>query len=134
RLDQAAARMIDKTDLAPLDQYLVKNYAENELAKWAQNKFGKEFTAEEFVVRDSESIEGVIDSLMSKAREAYADRAVNYPIEFAIDMTNANMQQNPQQALEQFCRWVKARYEIDWSPTSLPSPNPAELRRILIDE
>jgi preprotein translocase subunit SecA len=55
-------------------------------------------------------------------------------VEFAIDMTSAALQHNPQQALSQFCAWVKARYELDWNPTALPSAHPAELRKIIIEE
>jgi preprotein translocase subunit SecA len=44
------------------------------------------------------------------------------------------MQQNPQQAIEQFCAWVKSRYELHWNPQALPSSQPAELRRILVEQ
>jgi hypothetical protein len=71
---------------------------------------------------------------MQKARETYARREVIYPIEFALQMTTAGMQQDPQQAIEQFCAWVKARYELDWKPAALPSAIPNELRTILIEE
>jgi len=135
RLDAAAAAIIDDADLSPLDQYLVPNYGEKELAKWASNKFAGEFKPEDFVQPDHDrDLDAVADAVMAKAREAYAVRERTYPIEFVIEMTGAGMQQNPQQALAQFCEWVKNRYELNWMPQALPSSNPAELRKILLEE
>ncbi len=135
RLEQAAAKVIDETDLSPLDQYLVSNYGEKELAKWATNKFAREFKAEDFIQPDHDrDLDAICDSIMNKARESYAEREVTYPIEFVIEMTGAGMQQNPQQALTQFCEWVKNRYELNWVPNALPSSNPNELRNILLEE
>ncbi len=131
-LERAAFKLIDEIDLAPLDQFLVPDYAARKLAEWASNKFGGEFKAEDFA--GIEAPDAAASALMTKAREAYAQREITYPIDFAIDMTSAGLQQNPQHALMQFCAWVKARYELDWKPDALPSPNPAELRRLLIEE
>ncbi|MHC4107429.1 MAG: hypothetical protein ACYSTY_05005, partial [Planctomycetota bacterium] len=132
RLEEAAARRIDKADLAPLDQYLVPDYSEKELAKWAANKFAGEFKAEEF--KGIEDPADAAERLMARAREAYAEREITYPIDFALDMTTAGLQQDPEQALKQFCAWVKTRYELDWHPQVLPSTHPAELRKILVAE
>jgi preprotein translocase subunit SecA len=131
-IEDAAHRLIDETDLSPLDQYLVPNYAHNELAKWANNKFNAEVKGEELAAL--EDAEQVVEELMRRAREAYARREISYPIEFALEMTSANMPHNPQHALTQLCAWAKARYELDWNPQALPSPNPMELRKMLVAE
>src|SRR5690606_18623747 len=75
----------------------------------------------------------VVERLLQHAREVYRDREISYPIEFAIEMTAAGLQQNPQAALTQFTAWVRSRYERDWDPAALPSTNPADLRRMLIE-
>jgi preprotein translocase subunit SecA len=132
QLEEAAEKLIDAADLAPLDQYLVPMYGEKELVNWAKNKFGIECDAEDFT--DLENLEDACDKLMAEARSAYARRELVYPIDFAIDMTSAMLQQDPPRALEQFCGWAKSRYEINWSPQMLPSSDPNELRRLLIAE
>ncbi|MHC4318352.1 MAG: preprotein translocase subunit SecA [Planctomycetota bacterium] len=131
-LEQAADKRIDGADLAPLDQYLVPNYGERELVRWADNKFGLECKPEDFA--GLEDIEEACDKLMAEARLAYARREITYPVDFAIDMTSAMLQQDPQRALEQFCAWVKARFELGWHPQMLPSTDPMELKRILLAE
>ena len=132
RLEEAAARLIDDADLTPLDQYLVPSYGEQELAKWARNKFGGEFDADQFA--GIEELSDATERVMTRAREAYARREITYPIDFAMDMTTAGLQQDPQQALTQFCGWVKSRFELNWHPQALPSLSPVELRTLLIAE
>ncbi len=132
RLEVAAEAMIDVTDLSPLDQFLVPNYGPNELAQWAKNKMEIEIEVEKFV--GLEELETAADRMRDEARTAYRKREETYPIDFIIDMTTATMQQNPQLALTNFCRWVRSRYELSWSPNALPSTNPAELKAILLEE
>ncbi|MDY7109018.1 MAG: preprotein translocase subunit SecA, partial [Planctomycetota bacterium] len=132
RLQDAADRTIDAADLTPLDQYITPLYGERELVKWVRNKFDAELEPEAFA--GLEDLTEAVDRVMVRAREAYARREQVYPIDFAIDMTGANMQHDPQYAITQFCAWVKARYELEWSPAALPSSNPAELRRLLLEE
>ncbi|MHC4217996.1 MAG: preprotein translocase subunit SecA [Planctomycetota bacterium] len=131
-LEQAADKRIDEADLAPLDQYLVPLYGEKELVAWAKNKFEIDCKPEDFA--DLEDPQEATDRLMAEARKAYARREITYPVDFAIDMTTAMLQQDPPKALEQFCAWVKARYELNWMPQALPSADPAELRRMLYAE
>ncbi len=132
RLETAASKQVDDADLSPLDQYIVPNYGAAKLAEWAANKFGCEIKAEELAAY--ESPDDAVSALLDKARETYARREINYPIEFALDMTGAGMQHNPQQAIEQFCAWARMRYELDWQPNSLPSTNPNELHAMLVEE
>ena len=131
-LEVAAERTIDEVDLSPLDQYLVNDYGARELAKWAENKFGAKIEPEKLA--DVDNPDDAVDLLMEQAREAYRRREVTYPVEFALEMTTAGMQQNPAQALAQFCAWVKMKYELDWSPSALPSTDPRQLREILLSQ
>jgi preprotein translocase subunit SecA len=132
RLEQAAERLIDSADLAPLDQYLVEGYGAREMVKWARNKFGAEIDPAEFA--GIQELERAVELVMTRAREAYRRRELRYPVEFALEMTAASMPHNPHQALQQFCAWVQSRYELHWTPTSLPSNNPAELGKLLLSE
>ena len=132
RIEEAAYAKIEKSDLSPLDQYLVTNYGPRELVQWAKGKFGAELNIDEFT--KVENLDVAVDTVMERARGAYREREITYPIDFAMDVTMAAYQQNPQQAIEQLCRWVKSRYDLDWNPQQLPSGNPRELRDLLIKE
>mgnify|MGYP000252018639 CR=1 FL=1 len=132
RISAAAEEQIQNTDLAPLDRFLTPDFGEEALASWANTKFGGGFTAGMF--SEATTPQAASEGLLKQAREVYREREIVYPIDFAIDMTSSMLAQNPQAALHQFCAWITARYELDWKPESLPSSDPRELRRLLVEE
>ncbi len=139
-VEAAAERKFRAVDLDPIDAYLERGYGEKELAGWATRTFGVEFDPAIFTLSErakkagADNIAESTTRLAEAALKAYRDREISYPIEFAIEVTSNLLQQNPQGALSQFCSWVKARYELDWKPEALPSPDPTELRKLLLEE
>ena len=126
-----AAEKIHSIDLSPLDQYLVPRHAQTELAVWVNSKFEIPCSAEDF---DDIEPEEAVELVMARALSAYETREREYPIENMLEMTNAMMQQDPAKAIEGFCNRVKVKYELDWTPQSLPSNNPADLKKFLLEE
>jgi preprotein translocase subunit SecA len=131
RIELSAAKKINAMDLSPLDQFLVPTYAQNELAKWVGAKFDIPCEASDF---DDVELEDAVDLVMKRALDVYEVREREYPIEFMMDITNARMQQDPAQALDGFCQRVKVKYDLDWTPNTLPSNNPDDLRKFLLEE
>ena len=131
RIESAAERKIKSIDLAPLDPYLVPAHAQEELATWARAKFEISCTSKDF---DNIDPGEAVDLVMHRAMEVYAKREREYPIEFMVDMTGVRMQQDPVKAIEGFCQWVKLKYELDWTPKTLPSNNPEDLKKFLLEE
>ncbi len=132
RIEAAMEKKIKAVDLAPLDRFLVPDYGSRELVQWANNRLGTDFDAE--IITGTSNPNEAGDRLMKAASEAYRRREIEYPIDFAVDTTTSNMASNPQQALQQFCAWARARYELNWSPNALPSTEPDQLRRLLVDQ
>jgi len=131
-IEEAAAVKFQSVDLGPVDRFLEPDFGAKELAAWAKRTFGHEFTAEDFA--GSATPEDAAARLMEHAAKVYRQRELTYPIDFAIDYTGANMQANPQLAIHQFCAWAKSRYGMLWTPDALPSTNPMELRKLLLEE
>jgi len=131
-IEDRCARRVDGVDLSPAEAYLVEDVGRRDLVAWLGRKLGQELP--------EDSLEGVEESdaaterLMKVVRDAYAARERTYPIDFVLEMTGANLAQDPQRALAQFCAWVRSRYELEWTPQALPSSNPAELRGLLLEE
>jgi len=131
-IDSAAQEKFQSIDLSPLDSFLAPDYGARELAGWAKRTFGADFAAEEF--DGVASPDDAAERLLDHAAKLYRQRELVYPIDFAIEFTSANMQANPQMAITQFCAWVRSRYGLLWTPEALPSTNPQELRRLLLQE
>ncbi len=131
-LNMAAEDLIEATDLDPLDPFLLPDHAKQEFARWISSKFGVEWDATIF--DEVESPEEASAVVIDKAHELYAEREIVYPVDFVMEMTNAMLQHDPAKALTQFCGWAGSRYELDWTPESLPSSNPGEIRDHLLKE
>ena len=131
RVQRAALRKFADLDLTPIHAFLVPGFGARQLAHWANRKFGMTLADDAF--KGATTPAEAAEQLFAKAEETYRDREVNYPIDFAIESTNSAMQQNPEGALAQFCAFAKARYGLDWTPQTLPSTNPEELRRQLAE-
>ncbi|NBV63980.1 MAG: hypothetical protein EBR71_05835 [Planctomycetes bacterium] len=84
--------------------------------------------------KGTEGPDQAAERLLKAAREAYAERERTYAIDFALDLTAAQLQANGQQALDQFCNWARVRYGVQWDAQSLPSNDPRELRKLLDEE
>jgi preprotein translocase subunit SecA len=135
-IEECALDHIEAVDLAPIDRFLAEDFGAQALAEWANSKFGSasgEDFAPDLFAGETEPGKAA-ERLLDHARRIYAKREVEYPIDFAIDLTSALLQQDPQQALGQFCQWVRMRYELDWRQDALPSTDPRELRRLIAVE
>ncbi len=132
KIEEAAEARCRAVDLSPLEPYMQPGAGVRDLLHWASGMLGKPL--------DETLFDGIIgeedarNRLQEAVRAAYRQREIDYPIDFAIEFTNINIQQYPEAALTQFCGWARGRYELDWQPNALPSANPAELRKMLVDE
>ncbi|MBC8310157.1 MAG: preprotein translocase subunit SecA [Phycisphaerales bacterium] len=130
-IQEAASAKILSLNLAPLDQYLVPKHAQTELANWVTSKFEISCEASDF---DNTEPEEAVELVMNRAMDTYKTRERVYPIESMIEMTGIMMQQDPAKAIEGFCNRVKVKYDLDWTPNSLPSNNPEDLKKFLLEE
>jgi preprotein translocase subunit SecA len=131
RVQKAAIRKFAEVDLSPIGAFLVPGFGARQLAQWANRKFGANL--DEQVFAGATTPAEAAEKLVAKALEIYRQRELGYQIDFAIESTNSALAQDPAGALAQFCGYVKARYGLEWDPTALPSNDPVELRRMLLD-
>ncbi len=129
-LEDAGEKLIDATDLSPLDQFLAPHYGASQFAQWANNKFGTDLKAEDFV--RAEDMNAAIQAVKQRAREAYRRREITYPVDFALDMTTATMQRDPQAAFDQLANWANVKYGLNWNAQSVASRKPREVRDELV--
>ncbi len=132
RFDEAAEAKFSKISLEPLDKFMVPDFQKQELCEWTNRKFLTKVTPED--LEGLESVEDVSAKLMGSIQAVYAVREHQYPINQAIERTNVQMQSDPKAAVTNFTSWVNSRYDLNWSPNALPSGDPVELRKILIEQ
>jgi preprotein translocase subunit SecA len=130
-IEVAAAARFDAIDMGPVKTFLVEDFSVRELATWTERILGVQVAPERFQGIDGP--EQAAEILVQEARKAYAERERNYGIDFAIEFTAAQIQAQNPQALPQFCAWAGNRYGLDWKPDAMPSTDPREIRRLLVD-
>ncbi|HVZ94368.1 MAG TPA: hypothetical protein VG797_07655, partial [Phycisphaerales bacterium] len=131
RLYTAAVAHINETDLDDVEQYLIKNYGAAQLAKWLKSTIDIEFTAEEIAAQEKN--EDVVALVIGRVLEQYRKREIEYPVDFAIQMTMALMQQSPQNALAHLVNWANQRYSLGWTEDKVRTTPPQKIREELIE-
>jgi preprotein translocase subunit SecA len=118
-LRAAAIEQIDHRSCDGLMKYLDVNYAEQELANWARQKFGIEVKPEEFVLdprgHNLLPSEQIIELIESRARAAYAVREIEYPVEHALTFAYGGPEgfTDHPYAAEYVQKWAMRKYGLD---------------------
>jgi preprotein translocase subunit SecA len=119
KLRTAAIEQIDNRSCAALMKYLDKNYAEQELANWAREKFDIKIKPEEFILGERGHnrlpADQIIDLIESRARAAYSQREIAYPVEHALTFAYGGPEgftDHPYSA-DYIRQWAKLKYGVD---------------------
>jgi preprotein translocase subunit SecA len=92
KLRNSAIEQIDKRDCAGIQKYLEPLFAERELARWAEEKFGVQIDPQEFLASSKggrntrNSAADIADLIERKARESYSRREIEYPIDHILTL------------------------------------------------
>ncbi|MBL8763624.1 MAG: preprotein translocase subunit SecA [Phycisphaerae bacterium] len=127
-LAAAADARIDAADLAGIDEFLAPGYGYQRLAHWAKTKFDIDLDPADLAAAGAEGPANVRDAITRKTDEVYHKREIEYPVEFAMDMTLAMMRQSPQAAASQLVRWANTRFKLGWTEQTLMATGPTKAR------
>jgi len=129
-LVDAVVHRIDQADLSSVNEYLSPNYGAQKLIEWVKDKFNADLTIEEITA--AEDREQIVELVIDAAREAYKKREIQHPVDFALEMTMANMPQNPQAAAAQFVQWANRRFDMGWDDSIVRTKMPQQIREELL--
>ena len=134
-LTRTAQEQFSHKDLAGLNRFLDPLFAEKQLAHWFEEKFGLQIDPESLAdVDGTREVQQVADRLTLKAREAYRQRELQYPITFNMRAVLQGMQQDPQWAVNQLLSFANGRFDAGWTAESLNGKSPQELMDQLVEQ
>ena len=107
-LVEKALEQIEIKDCTPLAKYLVKHYAQQQLAAWANTKFDMELPPEELVNKTPEQ---AVELILRTARRLYQQREIAYPVEYALEVTLGSGGTDNVYASEQLATYIKAKFD-----------------------
>jgi len=130
-LEQAAMARIDQLDLSPLSRYLEAGFAQRSLADWARNKFGIDVSAQELTGEEMMS-DQVRALLIGKVEAAYRRREIEYPVEYAIDMTVGVAGTDNVYAVNALAEWANRKFEARLTGEELRGRKIEDIRQALL--
>ncbi|MFB3893101.1 MAG: preprotein translocase subunit SecA [Phycisphaerae bacterium] len=129
-LSKAAVEKIDLIDLSGLAPYLAEDFGRNSLAEWARNKFIVQVSPAEL----TGEIPEVRARLMEKVQQAYHRREIEYPVEFALEMTLGQGGPDNVYALTALATWANRKYDLNLTADDLAKMKLDEIRLKLMGE
>jgi preprotein translocase subunit SecA len=140
-LQQAAFEKVAATDCSPLTQFLEPHFALDALCDWAEDKFGVDVGPNELLLDAGRNIvkpaEEIVEIIAKRAREAYRDREVQYPIDYLMQVAFTPQPGAPVEPAalssetyrcEYVAQWVRAKYGIDLPVAQIQGKPLAEIR------
>jgi preprotein translocase subunit SecA len=133
-LTDAAEAAIRGADLSGLAAFVAPNYGATQLAAWVEDKLTFKVTADEIVTTHKKAPDTgvtVTDMLMARVEELYTRREIEYPVDYAMQMTLLLMRQDPGAALEHLIAWANRRYGTSFTTEEVKKTPPARFRQQL---
>ena len=127
---EKALDLIDHRDCNPLAKYLVKGYAQQQLAQWANDKFELTIPATDLTGKTQDQ---AVELILDNARRAYQQREISYPVDYALEATLGAGGLENVYASEQLAVWVKAKFGTAISGEEIRSLGVEKLRQRLLD-
>ncbi len=132
-LTTAAHHRIDDADLAGIEQFLVPNYGVIRLVNAMRDKFELQVSVDEVIKARDDRDNPPTEVIMARARDQYQKREIEYPVEFAMDVTMMLMRQNPTGAAQFLVDWANRRYSLGWTVETLRSRPPQAAKAELLE-
>ena len=128
-LTQAAWEQIETVDLSPLAVYLEPGYAVQCLCEWLRNKFAVQVDTASLPAEEPERVEQILRQLVEGV---YRRREIEYPPEYAVDITVAEAGTDNAYAVKALCDWANAKYDAGWTAEQVTGKDIQQVRDELV--
>ena len=127
-LYEAASERIEEIQLAPVSRFLEPSFAQASLAEWVRSKFAIDVEADELTGEP----EQVLETLVEKVEAAYRRREIEYPVEYAMDMTVGAAGTGNVYAVSALADWANRKFEANLTAEALRDKQPGEIYSQLV--
>ena len=129
-LVRAAAERIDKTDLSRINGFLGDDYGKQTLCDYVNQKFNLDVQLEELAGKNSADVEAY---LRQRARDAYRQREIEYPVDFILNVSLRQQQSGSGFAAKAISDWAKAKFGETISIDEIQAASYDKIRSRLVD-
>ena len=132
-LCEAADQRIEEADLSGLSEFLQPDYGVHQLVAWSERKFGFKIPPERIKEAIEEDDQTPVDVVMDEAESLYRKREIEYPVDYAMELTMALMRQSPADAAQGLCDWARTRFGYQMDAEKLKTTPPNKVREQLLE-
>ncbi len=127
-LSEAACQQVDKKDTSRLAEFLKDDFSTKSFIQWVQAKFDLSLDIDEY--KDLK-IADVRQKLTDAVAEKYVRREIEYPVEFAMNMTYTQDGVNVY-GFQGLADWAKRKYDAALTPEKLEAMSPKDVHQELL--
>jgi preprotein translocase subunit SecA len=129
-LIEAALEQIERKDTDGIAPFLEKNFAQKQLAEWANNKFDVKIRTEDLIGKTPQQ---AADFILQQAHESYGRREAEYPIEYALEQSIHGGGIENIYVSEQLSTWLRAKYGTSLTGDEIRALPVPELHRRMVE-
>ncbi len=130
QLAESANQRYDKMDLSRITAYLEPEYAHRSLCDWINQKFNLKIQPADLAGKDSQQIE---EYLLTKARQSYRQREIEYPVEFILNVALRREQSGSSFAAREISDWVRRKFAAELSIEEIQNSSFDKIKKKLLD-
>ena len=128
-VSEAAIKRIEEVDCSELNEMLTDGFNRRALAEWAKEKFDLPVGADSFA---GVSVQQVQMALLKKIEEVYHQREIQYPVDWAIEMSLGQSNTEDIYAVERLANWANNKYKKSFKTEEFQGQNPKDIRNRLL--
>jgi preprotein translocase subunit SecA len=129
RLERAADKRLEATDLSRIQEFLRNDFREAALAEWGNKKFDMNLKASDFAGKDPGA---AVETLLERLGTLYEAKERAYPIEFTIEEYLTPQIGQGNQDFEGLARWASRFYLTGVAAEDLRDRDPRKVRDRLL--
>ncbi len=126
---ETAVEQVRKKDTARVNEFLKEEYPLRTLTSWAVNKFDIELDRDALAEMKKDDIEA---KLIEAVEQKYAKREVEYPVEFALNIT-FGPEGPSMEGFTALSKWAKDKFNLELDPQVLPDTKPQQIHETLLE-
>ncbi len=128
-ISEAAIQQLETVDCSELSTMLADGFSHRALADWVREKYDLRIDPTEFTAAVAEDVRS---DLLGKIEQAYRQREINYPVDWAMDTIFAQSNSEDLFAVERLANWANRKYKESFKPEDLQGQELSAIHRQLL--
>ena len=128
-INEGAVKRVEAVDCSELKTMLSEGFGQRALAEWVREKFNLQVEGTDFVGGSAEEVPA---ALLGQIGRAYHEREIQYPVDWAVEMSVGQSNSEDRYAIERLVTWANQKYNESFSPEDFQGQDPRSIRERLL--